>query len=409
MSQVELLLKRLRTNCGLSHLDDIYALYDSVPNEDLQALLAAYHTSLNLWLGIINDDIRYDVDGAGNRISRGGYFHAEDSRNYLSIIEEIDQLKTKLHGTKYAFTICNANYEAAISQARKFVKKSGGSNIPEDYESVDIEELAPIFQLASGVTITRDRQSIYVGTKKIGSGSYAEVYSYNDPLYDIPIVIKRARPELDAKELARFRQEFDVMKSLHSPYVVEVFTYDDEKNEYTMEYAGETIGNFVGRFLGVNRNKLPLQKRKALIAQLCYSLEYIHSKGLFHRDLSHTNVFVKHYDDVDIIKLGDFGLVKIPQSNMTSLLSDVKGAFNDPDLINVGFANYGMCHEIYALTRLCTFILIGQASVRSLKDGAVKHFWETGTNPDRNKRFESVNDVLSAVKRITQQDIEQAL
>lgn len=407
MAQIDLLLNRINSNCGLSFLNDIYELYDFVPNGDLRELLAALHTSLNNWFSVMNNDIRYGYDEEGNRSSLGGYFHAEDSRSYLSVVDQLDQLQSKLKNTEYEFKICNLNYDTAIKHARKFVAKTNGSNIPKDFAAVEIEELAPIFQLINGIAITQDKQTFFVDKKLIGSGSYAKVYSYTDPLYGFPVVIKSANSDLDSKELARFRQEYDVLKSLHSPYVVEVYSYDSEENEYTMEHAGETICNYIGQYIGPNRNLLSLKSRKTIIYQLCQGLKYIHSRNLLHRDLSLTNVFVKHYDDVDIVKIGDFGLVKVPQSSMTSLMSEVKGSLNDPDLIHVGFSNYEMCHEIYALTRICTFVLIGQATVNSLSDGAVKHFWETGTNPDRTKRFKDVDEVLNAVRQMTESDVFQ--
>lgn len=170
-----------------------------------------------------------------------------------------------------------------------------------------------------------------------------------------------------------------------------------------------TIGDYIGRYMGPNKDKLSLKKRKNIISQLCAGLACIHDKHLLHRDLSLTNVFIKEYDnDIRVVKLGDFGLVKVPQSNLTSLHSELKGSLNDPDLIHVGFGNYEMCHEIYALTRICTFILIGRASVHSMNDGAIKVFWETGTNPDRSKRFQTLEDVLCAVSQITEQDILSA-
>ena len=59
----------------------------------------------------------------------------------------------------------------------------------------------------------------------------------------------------------------------------------------------------------------------------------------------------------------------------------------------------------YALTRICTFVLTGQAMVSSLNDGAVKDFWETGTNLDRTKRFKNVDEVMNAIRQMTESDV----
>lgn len=405
MAQIDSYIKRIRNTCNLSLLEDLYDLYEFIPNDDLRTLFAIFHTQLNYWFSVINSDIRYQFDEDGNKISQGGYFHADDSRAYLSLIEQIDQLRSKLKGTTYAFKICDQNYENAIKHARKFVAKSGGSNIPEDFAEVEIAELTPVFQLANGIALEQSNQVAFADLEQIGKGSYAKVFRYTDPLYDIPIVLKRANPDLDSKEIARFKQEFDVLKMLRSPYVIDVFSYNSKTNEYTMEYMDETIFEYIGHYIGPNKNKLSLQKRKSIIGQICRGLEYIHSKGLLHRDISLTNVFVKHYDDVDVIKIGDFGLVKLPDSNLTSLQSELKGSLNDPDLINVGFSNYEMCHEVFALTRLCTFILTGMATVQTLNDGAIKRFWSKGTSPNRAERFKSVSEIMSAVQKITDEDM----
>lgn len=165
-----------------------------------------------------------------------------------------------------------------------------------------------------------------------------------------------------------------------------------------MEHMDESIYDFIQK----QNSNISLPSRKMIISQICRGLSYIHSKELLHRDISPTNVFVKHYDDIDVVKIGDFGLVKMPNSNLTSIQSELKGSLNDPDLIHVGFSNYEMCHEMYALTRLCYYILTGRTNINKQKDGAIKRFWEKGTNLDRTKRFRSTDDLLSAVRAITE-------
>ena len=70
---------------------------------------------------------------------------------------------------------------------------------------------------------------------------------------------------MDNKEIARFKQEFDVLKSLQSPYVITVYSYNDSQNEYTMEYMDESIYEYIRR----KNATLSLADRKNIIAQVC--------------------------------------------------------------------------------------------------------------------------------------------
>lgn len=401
MTQLDSYLKRICTVNEINYLDDIYEMYSFVSNDDLRKLLATFHTNLNKWITILNNDIRTIYDEEGQLKYCGGYFHAQDSRDYLDLIERIDTLRSKLKLSKYEFRLCKDTYDDFIRRTRRFVVKSGGSTIPEGFEPVETEDLSPVFELVNGVAISRENKKIYASLKSVGEGSYARVFSYVDPTYNITIILKRALSTLDNKEIKRFKQEFQILKSLHSPYIVQAFAYNESANEYTMEYMDETLYQYILK----NNTSLSLKERKGIIAQICKGLEYIHGKNILHRDISLVNIFVKHYEDVNVIKLGDFGLVKNPENRLTSLQTEVKGSLNDPDLVNVGFANYEIRHETFALTRVCYFVLTGRTNISKQKEGAIKKFWNKGTNTDINQRFKSVEELYAAVMAINESNI----
>ena len=58
-----------------------------------------------------------------------------------------------------------------------------------------------------------------------------------------------------------------------------------------------------------------------------------------------------------VVKIADFGLVKIPDSTFTTVNTEFKGYFNDPSLVVEGFNTYNMLHETYALTRVIYYVL----------------------------------------------------
>jgi len=73
--------------------------------------------------------------------------------------------------------------------------------------------------------------------------------------------------------------------------VVEVYRYDEALTEYRMEFCDETLRRYVER-----RNaKLTFDSRKRIALQFLYGLNYIHTQGLLHRDISLQNVLLKVY------------------------------------------------------------------------------------------------------------------
>ena len=323
----------------------------------------------------------------------GAHFWAEPSRELIFIIELTISLQGSLKKTEWAFSV-DEYYDDLIKQCREFLSNSGGSTLPPNMNKITLCYVEPIFNLTESVVVSGKSHSFVSNLKPIGNGSYANVFRYTDEFYHRDFVLKRAKNDLNEKELQRFKREFEEMQSLHSPYIVEVYSYNEAKHEYIMELMDFTLEKYISK----NNPSMTLQERKNIIMQLLRAYGYLHSKNIFHRDISPKNVLLKQYDDVLIVKLSDFGLVKLVNSDLTSENTDLKGSLNDPALKVEGFGNYGLLHELYAITLLFTYIMTGKLAWDKIKDPIVKSFMDKGTNPDKTKRFQTLEELGDAVK-----------
>ncbi|CUB29355.1 Serine/threonine-protein kinase PrkC [Bacillus amyloliquefaciens] len=233
-------------------------------------------------------------------------------------------------------------------------------------------------------------------TKVIGEGSYSRVYKYKDEYYNRFFVIKKALKNLNEKELERFKREFEEIKKLNSPYVIEVYNFDEENNQYTMEYADETLEDFISK----NNTKLNVNQRISLVRQIFQAFIYINSKGVLHRDISTKNILIKKYEGVNIIKVSDFGLVKIPDSTLTSKNTEFKGSLNDPKLEVIGFDKYEAIHETYALTRLIYFVMTGRRTIGSFNSEEFENFVMKGISDNIDERYKDVEELRNNFVKI---------
>jgi eukaryotic-like serine/threonine-protein kinase len=196
-------------------------------------MFANFHERLNGHFAFMN----YKAGASGR------HFNAEDSRQLMALIEEIQEAQEVLRLVGTEFVVVDG-YRAVIERCREFLVLSGGSPIPEDMPRIDVVKYEPVFLLSETVIRAPERPSNYP-MRMVGSGAFANVYSFVDPVYDVTISLKRAKSDLEPKELERFRREFEVLKSLRYPYILEVYKYSEERPEYTMEFCDFTLHKFM--------------------------------------------------------------------------------------------------------------------------------------------------------------------
>ena len=360
-------------------------LYKSFRNQKLREILMTLHHDLVGLFRTMNERLPTGEHEA--------HFWAEPSRDLIKRIEIIFSLVSSLKETPLAFQI-DPYYLDLLTRCRDFLSSSGGSSLPPNMAKVELYYTLPIFLPLSSITISHKQQDFTFDLKLIGSGSYANVYKYKDTFYNRPFILKRAKKELTDKEVARFKREFDVMNDLSSPYILEVYCYNPDKNEYIMEYMDYTLDGYIA----AHNSTLTIVQRKGIAQQILRAFDYLHSKGHLHRDISPKNILIKEYDDTLVVKLSDFGLVKIPDSTLTTVNTEFKGYFNDPALVVEGFNTYGIVHETYALTRVIYFVMTGKTNTEKITNQNLRAFVEKGLNPDKIKRFQNIRDMISAFK-----------
>ena len=325
----------------------------------------------------------------------GAHFWADPSRKLIREIEIVLELFNNLKNTPHSFNI-DEYYHKLILKCREFLSKSGGSLLPPNMSKVDLYYIVPIFTSNKSIKAPNLNSELNYELKQIGEGSYAIVYKYKDMFYNRYFVLKRAKTGLSSKELVRFKREFDEMKSFSSPYILDVFKFNDDKNEYIMEYMDFTLEKYIAK----NNGNLSSLQRKNIVKQILRAFYYIHKKGRLHRDISPKNILIKNYDDILVVKIADFGLVKTPESSLTTLNTEFKGYFNDPGLATEGFDQYGILHETFALTRIVYYVMTGKTNTNNIKSPALRDFIQKGLNPDKTRRFQNVREIMQAFNNI---------
>jgi serine/threonine protein kinase len=142
-------------------------------------------------------------------------------------------------------------------------------------------------------------------TDIIGRGGYSIVYRGSHTGLSMPIAIKMMRHNMamDPEFLKSLRNEAKTIANLTHDNIIRVLDIEERfRTVFIIEELvdGESLNDLLVR-LGSLSPKLAVD----YLIQICSNLEYAHQKGIIHRDINSTNIFVKRDDKIIIL---DFGL-----------------------------------------------------------------------------------------------------
>jgi serine/threonine-protein kinase len=153
--------------------------------------------------------------------------------------------------------------------------------------------------------------------QQIGAGGMGEVFEGFDPLLKRPVAIKTMLPVADAKKrgelLERFQREGWVTGSLHHPNIVSVYDLGEDLYRHCLYLVMELVEGPPLRRLMIE-DKIDLAQSIGIASQVADALAYAHRRQIIHRDIKPENVLVA---PGGIAKLVDFGIAKLPLSDLT--------------------------------------------------------------------------------------------
>ena len=179
----------------------------------------------------------------------------------------------------------------------------------------------------------------------VGSGTYGKVFKGIHVYTNKSVALKRIRMEgeRDGFPVTAMR-EVKLLQSLRHTNIVNLMEVMVEKNDCFMVF--EYLAHDLTGILNHPTFKLDNAQRKHLSKQLFEGLDYLHGRGVLHRDIKAANILVSKEG---ILKFADFGLARFyakrHQLDYTNRVVTIW--YRSPELL-LGETQYGPACDIWS-------------------------------------------------------------
>jgi serine/threonine protein kinase len=173
---------------------------------------------------------------------------------------------------------------------------------------------------------------------EVGRGAIGVVYRALDPELRRVVAVKTyvLPPGLDDAQRsefrARIRREAQAAAALAHRGIVTVYDVGENPSDGTPFLAMEFVpGKSLADIVDEN-GRLPLDRVKAIAAELADALGAAHAAGIVHRDVKPANILVRDGDGA--VKIADFGVARVASSTLTRTGSSIGSpAYMSPEQI----------------------------------------------------------------------------
>lgn len=164
--------------------------------------------------------------------------------------------------------------------------------------------------------ISTDFSKDYAMKREIGSGYTAKCYICQEKksrkFYACKVVDKkklRMKSGRNPKLFKRLVAEIEICKAVRHPNIVQVYKVYENSNKVFIVMELMSGGELFDHI--IDRGRLDEGEAIAIVRKLCDAINYLHERDIIHRDLKPENILLKRPNNIDDIKIIDFGMSKV--------------------------------------------------------------------------------------------------